>query len=117
MRSLFNSGQRLTTPPRGMEAAHMPASAAESCGQPSLHPEKSSAGMEPFAEHHYSVADIAALWNLSPDAVRSVFEKEPGVMVLGGDASTRKKRRYRTLRVPESVVQRVHRRLTNVVGA
>ena len=67
-----------------------------------------------FTERHYSVAEIAVLWSLSTDAVRSLFAREHGVMVLGGDASTPTKRRYRTLRIPESVVQRVHQRLTNV---
>lgn len=66
-----------------------------------------------FSERHYAVADIAALWNLSSDAVRKLFQDEPGVLVLGGNASPHK-RRYTTLRVPESVLQRVHRRMTNI---
>jgi hypothetical protein len=67
----------------------------------------------PFAEKHYAVAEIAALWSLSSDAVRKLFEDESGVLVLGGQGSPHK-RRYTTLRVPESVLQRVHRRMTNV---
>lgn len=67
-----------------------------------------------FAVRHYSVAEIAALWKLSDDAVRSIFEKEPGVLVIGDDRSTRGKRRYVTLRIPEYVVERVHRRLSKV---
>ena len=66
-----------------------------------------------FAERHYAVAEIAALWSLSSDAVRKLFENEPGVLVLGGQGLPQK-RRYTTLRVPESVLQRVHRRMTNV---
>ena len=64
-----------------------------------------------FAERHYSVAEIGGLWGLSHDAVRKLFQNEPDVLVLG-NAESRNRRRYTTLRVPESVVQRVHRRMT-----
>jgi len=63
-----------------------------------------------FQERHYTVAEIGKTWNLSRDVVRKLFENEPGVLVIGNDES-RTKRGYHTLRVPESVVQRVHRRL------
>lgn len=54
------------------------------------------------------------MWNLSPDAVRRMFENEPGVLVLGDKALSRSKRRYTTLRIPASVVERVYRRLSKV---
>ena len=63
-------------------------------------------------ERHYSIAEVAAIWNLSPDAVRKIFEKEPGVLVLGGHSSSA--HRYRTMRIPTSVLERVHRRMSNV---
>ena len=66
-----------------------------------------------FTERHYTVAEIAARWNLSVDAVRRIFQNEPGVLVLG-DQPSRSKRRYTTLRIPESVLERVHRRLSKV---
>ena len=66
-----------------------------------------------FKERHYSVDEVAEMWGLSPDPVRKLFEHEPGVLVLGNHAS-RGKRRYTTLRIPESVVERVYRRLCNV---
>lgn len=66
----------------------------------------------PFCERHLSVSEIADLWSLSPDVVRKLFEREPGVLVLG-DQVSRSKRRYTTLRVPQSVAERVHRRLCN----
>lgn len=65
-----------------------------------------------FAERHYAVGEIAELWHLGPDAVRKLFQDEPGVLVLGGQGAPRK-RRYTTLRVPESVLWRVYRRMTN----
>jgi hypothetical protein len=63
------------------------------------------------AERHYAVGEIATLWNLSSDKVRELFEQEPGVLVIG-DRNPRGKRRYRTLRIPQTVVDRVHTRLS-----
>ena len=65
-----------------------------------------------FEERHYAVAQIAELWNFDPDVIRKLFEREPGVFVLG-DHGSRTKRGYTTLRIPRSVVERVHRRLCN----
>ena len=65
-----------------------------------------------FEERHYSVAEIGELWSLSTDVVRKLFEREPGVIVIG-DLAPRGKRRYTTLRVAQSIVERVHRRLRN----
>ncbi len=62
------------------------------------------------AERHYAVIEVAELWNLSPDKVRELFEHEPGVLVIG-DRNPRHKRRYLTLRIPQTVLQRVHNRL------
>jgi hypothetical protein len=67
-----------------------------------------------FAAKHYTVTEIASLWRLSDDAVRKIFEKEPGVLIIGGHSSYGRKRQYRTLRIPEFVVERVHRRLSKV---
>jgi len=66
-----------------------------------------------FAERHYTVAEIAAMWSLSQDAIRKTFHEEPGVLAFGSSESKRR-RKYTTLRIPESVVQRVHRRMTKV---
>jgi len=61
-------------------------------------------------ERHYAVVEVAEMWHLSPDKVRNLFEHEPGVLVIG-DTLPRHKRRYRTLRIPQTVLQRVHSRL------
>lgn len=50
------------------------------------------------------------MWNLSADAVRKLFRNEPGVFVLS--RPRRGKRRYTTLRIPESVARRVHQKLS-----
>jgi hypothetical protein len=64
----------------------------------------------PVFERHYSVKDLAALWALSERTIRRIFADEPGI-IEWGQAETRSKRAYRTLRIPESVAQRVHRRM------
>ena len=64
-------------------------------------------------EKHYSVPELAKLWELSERTIRRIFSREPGVLQLIHEES-RFKRGYSTLRVPESVVQRVHRRLQGV---
>jgi hypothetical protein len=63
-------------------------------------------------ERHYSVAEVAVLWNLSQDTVRRLFLNEPGVLILG-DLNPRRSRRYVTLRIPEHVLERVHRHYSN----
>lgn len=68
---------------------------------------------EALSARYYSVKEIADLLNLSPDCVRKLFQDEPGVLVLG-DQSSKYKRRYTTLRIPEPVLRRVVRRMSNV---
>ena len=73
----------------------------------------SSLAAASYGERHFSVAEVSLMWNLSLDATRRIFQDEAGVLVLGYQGS-KHKRRYTTLRIPESVLQRVHRRMTNV---
>jgi hypothetical protein len=58
-------------------------------------------------ERHYSVGEIAERWGLSEKIIRRMFEDEDGVLKWGSP-ETRRKRGYITLRVPESVMLRVH---------
>ena len=60
-------------------------------------------------ERHYSVDDLASIWGVSDDFVRRLFLHEPGVVVFFKHRPGR--RTYRTVRIPESVALRVHRRL------
>ena len=62
-------------------------------------------------EHHFSPAELAELWSLSEDTIRRMFENEPDVMIFE-NAERSSSRRRRTLRIPESVAERVHRRLS-----
>jgi hypothetical protein len=59
-------------------------------------------------ERHFTPEELGNLWKLSADTVRRLFEREPGVLVI--ERTKTHSRRYRTLRVPESVALRVHRR-------
>ncbi len=61
-------------------------------------------------EKHYSISEIVELWGLSEKTIRRIFAGEPDVLEWGHDEQ-RFKRAYRTLRIPESVLQRVHRRI------
>lgn len=62
---------------------------------------------------YYTVDEIAAMWKLSHDSVRRLFRNEPGVLVIS-PRNRKGKRSYTTLRIPSSVVERVHRRLSLV---
>ena len=65
------------------------------------------------SERHFTAREVAEAWNLSQDTIYRLFVNEPGVLLL---VSERKKyrRTRRTLRIPESVKNRVYRRLQNV---
>lgn len=70
--------------------------------------------VELATERHHSRAEIAAMWDISEDTVTTIFEHETDVIWITKPA--KHKRRYRTMRVPHSVLLRVHRRLTNGKG-
>jgi len=65
---------------------------------------------EASLERHFSVGELASLWDLSEQTIRRMFAGEPGV-IEWGHTESRFKRGYITMRIPESVVQRVHCRL------
>jgi|HubBroStandDraft_4_1064222.scaffolds.fasta_scaffold147989_2 hypothetical protein len=65
-----------------------------------------------FAVQHYTVAEIASLWKLSDDTVRRLFEREPDVLVIEAQKPRFGRRRKSTFRIPQFVVERVHRRLS-----
>ena len=67
-----------------------------------------------FAEQHYAPAEVAKQWGLSDTKVRRIFENEPDVLRIGEPSrrlGRKLKRRYYTLRIPESVVERVYKRM------
>jgi hypothetical protein len=63
------------------------------------------------AEKHYKPEELAELWGVSTETVRSIFREEPGVLKIGKTGS-KYRRGYVTLRIPEEVAERVHQRLS-----
>ncbi len=59
----------------------------------------------------YTVAEVAALTGFSTDTIIRMFEREPGVLIVARP-STNRKRRYRSIRIPRGVYERVIRRIT-----
>jgi hypothetical protein len=64
-----------------------------------------------MAERHYTPAELAELWGVSVQTIRELFKDEDGVLKIGSKG-TRNRRAYVTIRVPESVAERVHTRLS-----
>jgi hypothetical protein len=62
-------------------------------------------------ERHYSPADLAEAWSVDVETIRNLFREEPGVLKIG-EKDPKHKRAYITLRIPESVAVRVHKRLS-----
>jgi hypothetical protein len=62
------------------------------------------------AERHYSPSEVAELWHLNVETIRRHFQDEPGVLVFQSPAK-KGRRGYKTIRIPESVLDRVHKRL------
>jgi len=62
-------------------------------------------------EKHFAPSDLAKAWGVSAETIRALFRDEPGVLKIGQNG-TRLRRGYKTLRIPESVAQRVHTRLS-----
>ena len=65
--------------------------------------------LETTFQRHFSVDDLAELWGMSHDFLQRLFLHEPGVVIFFRQRPGR--RVYRTLRIPESVALRVHRRM------
>lgn len=63
-------------------------------------------------ERHYHVPEVARMWGLSENKVRHIFRNEPGVLQSKLRTLTPRKRQHIALRIPESVVLRVHNRLS-----
>lgn len=56
----------------------------------------------------YTPKELAALWKLSENSVRRMFQDRDGVFVLG-DSNPRGRRGYTTIRIPESIAMAVWR--------
>lgn len=56
-------------------------------------------------ERHWRVQELAANLGVSHQTVTRMFEDYPGVLILGEQMSTRKRKKYRILLIPDSVLQ------------
>ena len=74
---------------------------------------KAAGQATPVTEKHFSATELATAWGVSAETVRTIFRIEPGVLRLEGQ-QTKTRRRYVTLRIPQSVAERVHRRLSAI---
>jgi len=59
-----------------------------------------------LGERHYSPIEVGKILNVSARTARRMFEKEPGVLRIGEGSRV-------TLRIPQSVLERVYRRRCN----
>jgi len=59
----------------------------------------------------YTVAEVATLMGFSRQTITALFENEPGVIVRAFPEKMNK-RKYRSLRIPRAVYQRVLERLS-----
>jgi hypothetical protein len=58
-------------------------------------------------EKHYTPQELAELWGVSANTVRRMFSGELGVLEFGSD-ETRWSRKRKVMRIPASVVLRIH---------
>jgi hypothetical protein len=65
------------------------------------------------SETHFTVQELAQLWRVSPDSIRRLFRDEPGVVHFG--RSKRNRRIYDPIRIPQTIAERVYRRLTGAM--
>jgi hypothetical protein len=65
-------------------------------------------------EKHYSPAELAKAWSCSAEKIRILFRREPGVLRLPSGRAGDGQRGYITMKIPESVAIRVHRRLSAI---
>jgi hypothetical protein len=61
-------------------------------------------------ERHFTVAELSKRWFFSANTIRRLFSQEPGVVRIARP-QTRSKRGYTSIRIPERIAERVHRRL------
>jgi hypothetical protein len=66
----------------------------------------------PF-EEHFSIAELAARWDIGASTLRRMLADEPGLIRFGESRIRRNRQRpHVSIRVPLSVAQRFYRRIT-----
>ena len=67
-------------------------------------------------EKHYSVQELVPLWRLSRPKLTELFRDEPGVIKIGYGYRRGREGRI-TLRIPASIAERVHSKLSESSGS
>jgi hypothetical protein len=91
-----------------MELQHELASNAPAASDATTH------AVVPFVERHFTVAELSKRWFFSENTIRRLFNGEPGVVRITRPR-TRTKRGYTSIRIPERIAERVHRRLQGLM--
>jgi hypothetical protein len=63
---------------------------------------------EPTFERHYRLSELASLWRIGRETARKMIMDEPGVLRI----KLGKKKSHVTYSVPQSVAERIHRRIS-----
>ena len=64
-------------------------------------------------EQVFTIPEIADRLKLDRHVITELFKDEPGVLVYGNCETVKRRRKYRSFRVPSSVLNRVLARMTN----
>jgi hypothetical protein len=65
-------------------------------------------------EKHFTPDELAELWACSPQTIRNLFDNEPGVLRIPSQRPGKRARKYTSIKIPESVAERIHKRLSAV---
>ncbi|MCU1330699.1 MAG: hypothetical protein JWN34_6069 [Bryobacterales bacterium] len=69
-------------------------------------------------EHHYTVQQLSEKWQVAANTIRNLFKDEPGVLKVSQPRLlTRKQKPHVTLRIPASVVERLHKQWSTPTGS
>lgn len=60
-------------------------------------------------ECHYTCSELSLLWHMSESTIFKLFVDEPDVVKLG--IRSQRKRTKVSIRIPQSVAERVHKRM------
>ena len=69
-------------------------------------------------EQHFSVQQVSEMWGISAASVRRIFEGQPGVLALSMPRlqKNRKHKPHVLLRIPASVMERLHKQWSTGFG-
>lgn len=68
-------------------------------------------------EQHFTPEELAPLWGVHANTIRNLFAREADVIRIGRreDEPGRKgRRKYVSMKIPQTVVERVHKKLTAI---